>query len=214
MSERTQIAIQVKFKSNDKTFVQREIFDYQFGACNEKMFEDLLCLLLKSKSFIETFNTNSDYEGYSLLKNIEFTQYYENPLLMCFINQLKSKHNYKLSTNSAIIDFKDKGKFEENPFNMMTDEVFKQELFSAQNDGGYIFVDIFLDGTQNNNSWCKWCFLDRETHQPVKTFKNIINNKHYLLDENAKRSLKKLLFLIKAISTEDNKYIGYDWKFF
>jgi len=218
MGQRTQLAINIEAVGKDgKSYIEREIFHYQWGGFSFSMFENLIPLfqnvsryvyLTKYKKYDE-LNIENGIDKFDILKNN-------------LINVVKSPKNVKTSD------------VYNNGFNKMSEEEFYNNVFHSDVENGQIYVDIKIE---KGKSYCKWCFrkYNYDTEKSKNDFiiasENILKNlkkeikNYWKFEKNEMECLTKILNFIKfqtemlVCDNKDNpkeifKTVEYDAKHF
>ena len=158
MGSRIQVAIDIKFKHQDFTHVEREIYHYQDSGDNTDIFMDISRFLHPVRANLIRFTSNNrsdaDYYGELMKRNINRMVEWNNPLKTNLIDILKSPFNSKLS-----LELFDGDKIPtHNQFNDMSEADFYHELLGQDRDNGVLLIELSLDSSNISNCYCRWAF--------------------------------------------------------
>lgn len=200
MGQRTQLGIQIQYRGEGKTKIEREVFHYQWGGYSTVMFENLFPLFNNAATYI--------YKNNILIYELNE----ENILEEKLINVVNSYYNDKTSKELKYF------KFSSSNINELTEKEYYDYLLNYQDcDDGIIMVDILIDG---NKSHIKWCFRKNYSNSKedfLETPNQILNLWEF--DEEQKKYLRKIFDLFKestaySINNEVVEFVQYDSKFF
>lgn len=215
MGSRIQVAIDIKFKHQDFTHIEREIYHYQDSGYNNDIFIDISRFLSSARAYLIRFTgdnpSHADIYGELMKQNINRMAEWNNPLKTNLIDILKSPFNSKIS-----LELFDGDKTPtHNQFNDMSEVDFYHEFLNHDRDNGALLIELFLDSGDISNCYCRWAFSTVNAHlfddngSEMEFNSNIA--KLYLFKSFAK-SLIDESDLEQAFSLNYNEALVYDFK--
>ena len=215
MGSRIQVAIDIKFKHQNFTHVEREIYHYQDSGYNNDIFMDVSRFLSSARAYLIHFTDDSrahaDIYGELMKRNINRMAEWNNPLKTNLIDIIKSPFNSKLS-----LELFDGDKTPtHNQFNDMSETDFYHEFLSHDRDNGALIIELSLDSGDISKCYCRWAFSTVDAN-----FSDADINELKCSDDSAKsyafKSFAKSLIdesdLEQTFSLNYNQSLEYDFK--
>ena len=215
MGSRIQVAIDIKFKHQNFTHVEREIYHYQDSGYNTDIFMDISRFLSLARAYLIHFTDDSrshaDIYGELMKRNINRMAEWNNPLKTNLIDIFKSPFNSKIS-----LELFDGDKTPaHNQFNDMSEADFYYEFLSHDRDNGALLIELSLDSGDISNCYRRWAFSTVDAN-----FSDADINELKCGEDSAKsyvfKSFTKSLIdesdLAQTFSLNYNQSLEYDFK--
>lgn len=215
MGSRIQVAIDIKFKHQNFTHVEREIYHYQDSGYNTDIFMDISRFLSSARVYLIRFTddnrSHADIYGELMKQNINRMAEWNNPLKTNLIDILKSPFNSKIS-----LELFDGDKTPtHNQFNDMSEVDFYHEFLSHDRDNGALLIELSLDSGDISNCYCRWAFSTVDANFSDADINELKcgedSGKSYLFKSFAKNLIDES-DLAQTFSLNYNQSLEYDFK--